>query len=122
MARPKEDPFERFMKKVEFTHTCWIWKGCIRTDSKNKGYGYFKWLDNKGSSAHRASYQLFRGAIPENLEIDHLCQNRSCVNPAHLEVVTHQENMDRRWKGRRERDKNEYDRYRQHSQPYHLHR
>ncbi len=50
--------------------------------------------------AHRVAYELFVGAIPDGLEIDHLCRVRNCFNPAHLEAVTHQENINRKPKDR----------------------
>lgn len=72
---------------------CWIWTGSIR-----KGYGQI-WtsLDASGHrsllQAHRASYELARGPIPEGLDLDHLCRNRLCVNPDHLEPVTRRVNI-----------------------------
>lgn len=68
---------------------CWTWTG-----SKHPlGYGMAKALGER--YAHRVSYRLHRGPIPEGLTIDHLCRNRSCVNPAHLEVVSLAENIRR---------------------------
>ncbi len=66
---------------------CWSWIGTI-----HQGYGIFK-LDSKGLFAHRISYELAYGKIPDGLEINHICHNKSCVNPKHLEAVTHQDNM-----------------------------
>lgn len=67
---------------------CWNWTGYLAKD----GYGYFsfrgKWL-----RAHRVSYILLHGGIPEGLELDHLCRNPACVYPNHLEAVTHRENI-----------------------------
>ena len=77
----------RFMSKVEETNNCWIWNAC-----KNKlGYGLFS-VNRKSTPAHRISFLIFKGVIPINLELDHLCRNPSCVNPEHLEAVTHTEN------------------------------
>lgn len=81
---------ERFWNKVERTTDCWLWRGGIRPD----GYGNF-WLDGKTVAAHRVSYKLMVAPIPDNLEIDHLCRNRSCVNPAHLEAVPRSVNITR---------------------------
>jgi hypothetical protein len=63
---------------------CWEWQGYVN----RSGYGQFR-----GKYAHRGSYEMFRGPIPQGLEIDHLCRNRKCVNPAHLEAVTQKENQ-----------------------------
>jgi hypothetical protein len=69
---------------------CWPWRG-VRT---MHGYGSVT-LDGRAVVAHRASYETFVGPIPEGLEIDHLCRVRECVNPEHLEPVTHEVNMQR---------------------------
>jgi hypothetical protein len=69
---------------------CWSWIGA----TTRGGYGSFKFNDVT-SSAHRIAYEYRHGAIPDGLEIDHLCSNRSCVNPAHLEPVTRLENVRR---------------------------
>ena len=83
----KQKDLDRFLKKIAITDSCWLWTAyCF------KGYGRFK-LDGKSRSAYRISYELFIGEIPEGLEIDHLCRNHSCVNPSHLEAVSHKENI-----------------------------
>lgn len=85
----------RFMEKVEIhPKGCWFWTGEISAN----GYGGFRHPDTKW--AHRASYMLLVGPIPDGKYLDHLCRNTSCVNPDHLEPVTHQENLSRaagRW-------------------------
>lgn len=65
---------------------CWIWLA-----GKIKGYGHFR-VGKTHIMAHRFSYQLKYGSIPEGLQSDHLCRVKSCVNPDHLEVVTSREN------------------------------
>ena len=67
---------------------CWIWTGNIR-----RGYGLFSYARHGAMGAHRWSYQLYVGPIPEGLVLDHLCRVRACVNPAHLEPVTQRENV-----------------------------
>lgn len=69
---------------------CWEWTGHIT----RKGYGDFSFC-GRSRLAHQASYMMFIGPIPVGLEIDHLCRVRHCVNPDHLEAVTHAENLRR---------------------------
>ena len=61
---------------------CWNWLGHV----KSNGYGYFRHPET--TLAHRASWMMMRGPIPDGLTIDHLCRNKRCVNPSHLEPVT----------------------------------
>lgn len=85
------DPVDRFWKRVEKTDSCWLWRGAI----VHNGYGVMHvTLDGLNTSvrAHRFSYELHVGAIPEGLTLDHLCRVRACVNPSHLEPVTMAEN------------------------------
>jgi hypothetical protein len=97
-----EDPKSRFLKKINqysnifgedgnYKTACWTWTSTI---CKTTGYGYF-YYQRKNLLAHRFSYQLFIGLIPHGLQLDHLCRNRSCVNPTHLEPVTIKENIRR---------------------------
>lgn len=86
MAYPDPRPFEvRFESYVspEPNSGCWLWAGGVT----GSGYGAF-WLNGKVELAHRISYEIHKGPIPVELELDHLCRNTFCVNPDHLEAVT----------------------------------
>ena len=77
----------RFWSYVDKTPTCWIWTGW-----HNGRYPGFS-TGNTKLGAHRFSYELHKGPIPEGAVIDHLCKVTMCVNPDHLEAVTNQENI-----------------------------
>lgn len=87
-ARVRRSVQERFLSKVDLTGDCWEWTG-NRTPS---GYGTFYPTRTTKRLAHRVAYELFVGPIPDGLELDHLCRNRACVRPEHLEPVSHREN------------------------------
>lgn len=63
------------------------------------GYGQIR-LDNKTFLVHRVAYVMYHGLIPKGLELDHLCRNRKCYNPEHLEAVSHKENVRRGMAGK----------------------
>lgn len=83
---------ERLMLYVshEPNSGCWLWTGICDID----GYGKIN-IRHRQRKAHRVAYEEVVGPIPIGLELDHLCRVRCCVNPKHLEPVTHLENMRR---------------------------
>lgn len=83
----------RFWSKVQKTDTCWNWTAALN----NKGYGQIGLGGHRGRSvlAHRASWELHKGPIPYGATLDHLCRNRRCVNPDHLDAVAHAVNVER---------------------------
>jgi hypothetical protein len=97
-------PEHLWAKVLEGSSGCWYWMGGKDAD----GYGALNLpcgrADGSRSNyvvrAHRYFYQEFFGPIGSGLELDHLCRNRSCVNPTHLEPVTHAVNMFRAWEAK----------------------
>jgi hypothetical protein len=80
---------ERFSRwDVDEDSGCWVWRGCTNPD----GYGLIT-FEGRQTTVHRVSYILHVGDIPPGKELDHICKNRRCLNPAHLEAVVHRENV-----------------------------
>jgi len=87
---PEKPNPKNIWKHIEITSSCWIWKG----STTSNGYGHLNYA-GKNYLSHRFVYELLEDKIPNNLVIDHLCRNRKCVNPAHLDIVTFKENLSR---------------------------
>lgn len=82
---------DRFIEKIVLGPSgCWLWTA----GANDKGYAWFRG-DNGPVLGHVFAYEFFIGSVPNGLELDHLCRVRRCVNPTHVEPVTHQINMAR---------------------------
>lgn len=81
----------RLWARVTKSDGCWLWRGHLTPN----GYGLFWVSEHEPMPAHRAVYEVVKGAIPDGLTLDHLCRNPTCVNPEHLEPVTHAVNVRR---------------------------
>lgn len=91
--------------KIDEMSGCWIWQKAKVGTERKRSYGKItigkKHIDRKNALAHRVSYMVFIGNIPDGLQILHKCDNPSCVNPEHLSLGTNQDNVnDREMKGR----------------------
>jgi hypothetical protein len=85
---------ERARKSITVDdHGCWVWTGA----QSEHGYGRVK-VGGRVVGAHRACWVWCRGAIPRRAELDHLCRNRACCNPRHMQLVTRSENVRRMWR------------------------
>lgn len=89
----KEEKYSRMKRNLERLvikkDGCWEWQG----DIENNGYARLSIRDVPARHAHRASYLLYKGEIPEGLQVNHLCHVRSCCNPEHLYLGSQKENM-----------------------------
>lgn len=81
----------RFWRKVQVAESgCWLWTACLNS----RGYGCYS-LGGRRHLAHRVAFEALVNRIPKGLTIDHLCRVKRCVNPAHMEPVTLEENLRR---------------------------
>lgn len=91
-------PTQRFLDKVKKTKGCWMWTGCV---GKTSGYGLFGF--DKLRSAHRVAWLIFKGPIPKGKCVLHKCDTKLCVNPDHLFIGTHKDNIRDMWQKGRQR-------------------
>lgn len=85
---PEKPNPRNIWKHIQLTPSCWFWKGSKTCN----GYGQMSFA-GKRHLAHRFVYELLEGKIPETADLDHLCRNRNCVNPAHLDYVSRRDNL-----------------------------
>lgn len=81
--------YKYFYMNIKKTETCWLWTGSLQQN----GYGRCSFKIFPTNLAHRASYSLFRGRITKGLHVLHKCDIKNCVNPEHLFLGTHNDNM-----------------------------
>ena len=89
---PRREPLLEYLAaRIEVTNACHVWTGSVN----DQGYGVVNCGDLYQARAHRVVWEQARGAIPDGLQLDHLCRNRACVNVSHLEAVPQVENIAR---------------------------
>lgn len=87
----QETIYQRIAERITIDENgCWIWNGA----KIPAGYGHIR-IKGRDKYTHIVMFELTKGDIPAGLELDHLCRNRACCNPEHLEAVTHKVNINR---------------------------
>jgi len=86
---PDFDNHSRFLSKIKITDNCWVWTGSLAS-----GYGSYG-INGKTYRAHRISCAIFVGPLSDGKVLDHICENKACVNPDHLREVFQIENSHR---------------------------
>jgi hypothetical protein len=76
------------LERTQAVDGCNMWQGAKRSN----GYGVTMYM-GKQTSTHRVMYTLVHGPVPDDMEVDHICNQRACINPDHLQLVTHAQNM-----------------------------
>lgn len=87
--KSREDPLDRLFRMLSDQNGCWVHRSPDRA-----GYGRI-WASDRLQYAHRYAYERIRGQIPSGLVVDHLCRNRACCNPWHMDIVTQRVNCQR---------------------------
>lgn len=101
LRKTREVAFAEKVDKGPYQKGCWLWRGSIKP---RNGYGHMH-AHGKDYNAHRLAYELAKGPIPSGMEVMHSCDVPHCVNPAHLSIGTHLDNMrdaaakGRTWRG-----------------------
>ncbi|MHA6764687.1 HNH endonuclease signature motif containing protein [Streptacidiphilus sp. PAMC 29251] len=91
VERPRQrTPGQRFWEKVEKTGSCWLWTAAVNPGT---GYGQFSLRHGVQVQAHRHSFELAFGPVPEAHDVHHACHVRRCVNPTHLQALTRSQNL-----------------------------
>lgn len=93
----RDEIIERIAENVNIDDDtgCWEWRGGTSGDGRGGGYGRIS-VHGHTSAVHRVMWCLIHGYLPRQKQIDHVCKNRICCNPRHLEMVTHKENQRRK--------------------------
>ena len=88
------DLLEKIKSNIKINkNNCWLWKGATSGKGKSAGRGYGRMSVNGYTSAvHRVMYVCVNGYLPNKIQVDHICNNRLCCNPEHLQAVTHKKN------------------------------